>query len=180
MIPAYRLLEALPAAMREHPLWHLCGFALFALLVVISRRAQGSGKLLVALWNLTGVLLHELSHLTVGILLRAKPTGFSLIPRRVGNHWQLGSVSFSHINAFNAVPIAVAPLLLLGIAYLAAMNWSFWFAPSFASTLGLYGTIFVLSYNALPSRQDLRVACNWRSLLLYAPIAALGLYILLR
>lgn len=29
---------------------------------------------------------------------------------------------------------------------------------------------FVLLYNALPSRQDLRVANNWRSQLLYLPI----------
>jgi hypothetical protein len=114
----------------------------------------------------------------VGILLRARPTGLSLIPRRVGSYWQLGSVSFSHITAFNAVPIAFAPLILAGIAYLVALNWFFWFNPAFTTTLALYGVLFVLVYNALPSRQDLRVACNWRSLLLYLPLVTLIIFIL--
>jgi hypothetical protein len=170
--------EALPAPVQQHPFWHLCGIGLLLLLWGVNRRAQTSGIFLLALWNLMGVMLHELAHLLVGILLRARPTRLSLMPRRVGNYWHLGSVSFSHITAFNAVPIAFAPLILAGIAYVAVLNWFFWFNPAFSTTLALYGTLFVLVYNALPSRQDLRVACNWRSLLFYLPLLALIIFIL--
>ena len=156
-----------------HPFWHLGGLSLFLLLWLINHRAKSSGIYLAALWNLAGVILHELAHLTAGILLRARPTGFSLIPRRRGREWRLGSVSFSHITPLNAVPIALAPHCLAGIAWLVAYNWFFWLRPTLAATLLLYATLFLLLYNACPSRQDLRIACNWRSLLIYLPLLSL-------
>ena len=134
--------------------------------------------LVCALWNLVGVILHESMHLIAGILFRAHPTGISLIPRRKGNQWRLGAVHFTHINPINAVPIALAPLVLIGIAYLAVLNWFHWFPSSLPATLGLYAALFILLYNALPSHQDLRIACNWKSLLLYLPVLALlGIYL---
>jgi len=168
---------ALPQPVLQHPFWHLGGVILFLALWGINRRAQASGILLLALWNLAGVILHELAHIVIGILLRARPTNISLIPRRRGNIWQLGSVSFTRITAFNALPIALAPLILAGIAWLVSLNWYLWLNPSLASTLALYGVLFVLLYNAPPSRQDLRVACNWRSLLLYGTLVAVAICI---
>jgi hypothetical protein len=129
-----------------------------------------------ALWNLTGVILHELAHLLAGLLFSARPSGFSLLPHREGNYWRLGSVSFARITALNAVPIALAPLGLAGLAYWIARNWFAWYEPSFPSTLALYAAIYFLLYNALPSRRDLRVACNWKSLLLYSLLVAVAWY----
>ncbi len=169
----------LPEQIASHPLWHLCGVTLFLVLAAINRRARSSGALVLVLWNLTGVILHEAAHLLVGLLLRARPTSVSLLPHREGDGWRLGSVSFRGITAFNAVPVALAPLGLVGVAYWLAIHWFTWQAPSLAVTLALYGCVFVLLYNALPSRQDLRLACTWRSLLLYVPVAAaLGVYFL--
>jgi hypothetical protein len=170
----------LPEQVACHPLWHLCGISLFLVLVSLHRRASSSGVLVLVLWNLTGVILHEAAHLVVGLLLQARPTGISLLPHRDGNGWRLGSVGFRRITAFNAVPVALAPLSLIGVAYWLARNWFTWQAPSLPATLGLYGCVFILLYNALPSRQDLRVACSWRSLLLYVPLAAALVFYFLR
>ena len=156
----------------QHPWWHACGIGLFAALAAIQRRTGSSGIIVMALWNLPGVVLHEFAHLLAGLLFRARPSGFSLFPHREGRHWRLGSVSFSRINAINAVPVALAPLGLAGLAYWLAGNWCTWCTPSLPSTLALYATVYFLLYNSLPSRQDLRVACNWRSLLLYSLLAA--------
>lgn len=160
-------MQSLPAHCQHHPFWHLSGLTLFLALCVINQQAKKSGILLLAIWNLAGVMLHELAHLLVGILFRAEPTSFSLIPRRSGSRWQLGAVRFARINAVNAVPIAFAPLGLAVVAYLVANYWFTWLHASLTTTLALYAVLFLLLYNALPSRQDLRVATNWRSLVLY-------------
>ena len=164
------------ALVEQNPLWHVCGIGLFVVLAAIQCRARTSGILALALWNLTGVILHELAHLLVGLLFRARPAGFSLLPCRVGNYWRLGSVSFARITAVNAVPVALAPLGLAGLAYWVARNWFRWNTPSLPSTLVLYATVYVLLYNSLPSRQDLRVACNWKSIALYSLLATVAGY----
>ncbi len=164
---------SLPAHCQHHPLWHLCGLSLFLVLCVSNQQAKRSGIILLAIWNLAGVMLHELAHLLVGILCRAQPTNISLIPRRSGTRWQLGAVRFTRINAVNAVPIAFAPLGLTVVAYLVANSWFTWLHSTLTTTLALYAVLFILLYNALPSPQDLRVATNWGSLLLYGSALAL-------
>lgn len=155
----------------QHPVWHLAGFGLFLLLFVIHFRVKKSGIFVVALWSITGVVLHELAHLLAGILFGARPVNISLLPRFDGRKWRLGSVSFTRITAWNAVPVALAPIALIGVAYMVASYWFSLFKPSLAATLCLYATIFFLSYNALPSTHDLRIAGNWRSILLYGSLA---------
>jgi hypothetical protein len=154
--------------------WHLCGLALVAVLLFIGRASKRGGIITIFLWNLVGVALHELAHLLVGILLFAKPSGFSLIPHRQGDSVQLGSVSFRGLNAFNSLPVGLAPLGLIAIAFYLFQNWSQWFTPTLFSTVYVYFASFVLIYNAVPSRQDLKIAFGWKSILLYggAAIAA--------
>lgn len=139
----------------------------FLLLVAVHRWSRRKGIFVAAIWNLTGVILHELAHLLAGLLFRARPTGFSLIPRRSESGWKLGSVTFAKINAFNAVPVALAPLGLAFAAHVVWQSWNLWFNSDFASTIWKYVVMFVLLYNAIPSGHDLKVACNWKSLLLY-------------
>jgi len=165
--------------MTQHPLWHVCGAALFIVLTAIHRRTRSSGVFVIVLWNLTGVILHELAHLLVGLLFRAHPTAISLIPHRIGTNWRLGSVTFRRITPLNAVPVALAPLGLAALACLVASNWFSWYRPSFPTTLALYAAVFVLLYNSLPSRQDLRVAFNWKSILIYLPPTAFFAWYLL-
>lgn len=151
--------------------WHIAGITLVSVLVFIRRWVASRHIILVCLFCLPGVVLHELCHLAAGILFRAAPTGFNLIPERSADGWTLGSVEFGRVTAFNAVPIAFAPLALLFLAYETFLHWRVFFPyPTLLSTLGLYATVFVLAYESLPSIQDLRVATNWRSMALYAPL----------
>ena len=164
--------------MADLPLWwHLCGIVLVSSLFLLARQTRSAPILVICLTRLPGVILHELAHLLAGILFRARPESFNLIPQRRGDgRWALGSVAFRRVTAFNAVPIAFAPLALVPLAYLLFRFWFDWLAISLANTLLLYGLLFILVANALPSRQDLRVAANWRSILLYGIIAGLLWY----
>jgi hypothetical protein len=65
------------------------------------------------LFSVVGTLCHELAHFSVGLLLGAEPTGFSIIPRRQGRTWELGSVTFANLRWYNAAPAALAPFLVL-------------------------------------------------------------------
>jgi hypothetical protein len=76
-----------------------------------------------ALMGLGGTWLHEMAHLLIGLFLWAKPVSFSIWPRRSGAHWVLGSVGFRNLNIFNSGPVAMAPLLLLGLGWFLVDYW---------------------------------------------------------
>jgi hypothetical protein len=155
------------------PFWHAAGIALVGCLFVVRRWVASRHIVLICIFSLAGVALHEMAHFFVGVLCRANPCGFNLIPERSPDGgWTMGSVEFERVTAFNAVPIAFAPLLLLGLAYEAFVHWPLIFPyPTLPSTLGLYAAMYLLCYEALPSPQDLRIACNWRSVMLYGSVA---------
>jgi hypothetical protein len=128
-----------------------------------------------ALAVLPGTLCHELCHLGAGLLLNGRPARFSLLPRREGQTWILGSVGFAHVRWYNAFFLGAAPLLLLPLAY-GLLAWRLGGRPglSWGEGLWLYG-IANLVYASLPSWQDLRIAARspvgW---LLLAAAAAWG------
>jgi hypothetical protein len=107
------------------PYLHDAGFAPSVALVVIFYallRGVRDTMWRVALLSLPGTIAHELTHLVVGFLVHAKPHGFSIWPRRSGNGWILGSVSFRNIGLLNGAFVAFAPLLLLPIAWLCLIH----------------------------------------------------------
>ncbi len=154
------------------PIWHFAGTMLVFVLFVIRRWVASKHIVLISIFSLLGVVLHEMSHFVVGVICRARPCGFNLIPERSPDGgWTMGSVEFGRVTAFNAVPIAFAPLLLLVFAYETFFHWPLLFpSPTLLNTLVLYASMFVLTYESIPSRQDIRVATNWRSVLLYGLI----------
>lgn len=157
------------------PTWHACGGALMLLLLFLRRWVCRRSTVLMFLFLFPGYFLHEGLHALVGgLLFRAGICGFNLIPERnrIDGGWTLGSVEFGRVTAFNAVPIALAPLLLLPAAYYGVYRHWHWFFPSptLLNTLGMYFVMFVLIYESCPSRQDIRIATNWKSLLLYGSI----------
>lgn len=82
------------------------------------------------LFTLAGTICHELAHFFAGWLTGARPQSFSVIPRRAGNSWQLGSVALGNIRWYNAAPAALAPFLILLIPLLVAVcrtreGWKF-------------------------------------------------------
>lgn len=73
------------------------------------------------LFTLAGTICHELAHFCVGMLTGARPAAFTVIPRRVGNGWQLGSVSLTRVRWYNAAPAALAPFLVAVLPLLVAL-----------------------------------------------------------
>jgi hypothetical protein len=143
-------------------------FAFYALL-----RGVRTSRWRVALLALPGTFAHELAHLVVGFLLRAKPHGFSVWPRPYGNAWILGAVSFHNIGLLNGAWVALAPLLLLPVAWISLIHvlqplWimgrlGWWLLAGYVTATALFA--------ALPSIQDIKLGA--RSLLLYAAIGGL-------
>ena len=72
------------------------------------------------LFTVAGTISHEAAHFLVGLLTGARPVSFSVIPRRSGNSWELGSVALSNLRWYNAAPAALAPFLILVIPLLVA------------------------------------------------------------
>ena len=73
------------------------------------------------LFTLAGTICHELAHFCVGMLTGARPAAFTVIPRRVGNGWQLGSVCLTRVRWYNAAPAALAPFLVAVLPLLVAL-----------------------------------------------------------
>ncbi len=78
-------------------------------------RAFSRWPYLSALLWFPATFAHELSHLLIGMLLRAKPVGVSLWPRRIPgtNSFILGHVAFMNLTWWKKLPVATAPLWLL-------------------------------------------------------------------
>jgi hypothetical protein len=71
-------------------------------------------------FTLAGTLCHELAHWCVGWLTLARPAAMTLLPKRVGHGWEIGSVRLANVRWYNAAPMALAPLLLLALPFLIA------------------------------------------------------------
>lgn len=102
-----------------------------------------------------GTFLHELAHFTMALLLNGQPVSFSLIPRRSESGWTLGKVASQNITWYNAIPIAMAPLFLLILAF----NLEIWFGQYFNQFTFLLALVVIVE-NAIPSIQDFRVALS--------------------
>lgn len=135
-------------------------FFLMTAVIVLScfRHRTYRNIYLASLINMPGTVLHEMSHFIVGLLLGAQPTRFNLFPKKNGDSYVMGSVSFRNIRFYNAFPAAMAPLLLLLLAY--AVNVYFMRLP--AVNLWQYLLFILLETiiieNAVPSPTDFRVA----------------------
>ena len=119
----------------------------------------------VLIWYLTDFpvfLLHELSHYLIASLLgaRPEPPSFQIEEKINGaTEYTMGSVKCHNVNAFNALPIGLAPLLLLIPAIL-----------SFHLHLPFGIKLLILTYllpASRPSKQDLKVALTPSSLLVW-------------
>jgi len=131
--------------------------ALVALLLLFQRLKRFFWLFSLAI--LPGTFCHELCHLCVGGLLNGKPARFTLLPRREGTTWVMGSVAFAHVRWYNAFFLGLAPLLLLPVAW-AMLTWRLRGASfAWGELLWAYA-IANLVYAALPSWQDLRIAAR--------------------
>jgi len=136
-------------------------FYLILLVVFLTRLkyATYSSMWMSSLVNIPGTLLHEIMHFCVGAFLNARPCNFSILPRKnLEGDYVMGSVGFQNITFYNAVPAALAPLLLLPIGF----YLNRYFLPMMQPTLFNYVLYVLLQTiiveNAIPSRTDFCVA----------------------
>lgn len=102
-----------------------------------------------------GVFAHEMMHFLMAKLLWANPSLPNMIPRRHGDTWVMGSVSFEP-TFINSIPVALAPLLLLPASILLAAE----ILPN-AHGWQYFGWIWLIGsalHACMPSRQDWKVA----------------------
>ena len=115
-----------------------------------------------------GTLLHEFLHFIAGLMTFGRPTGFSVIPRRVARGYALGSVRFTRVRWYNAWFIGLAPLLLLPLA-LFLLVWRVQGLHGFVVVELLWAYLLAtLIYASLPSWPDIKIAASSFWLLLFA------------
>lgn len=153
------------------------------LLVVFLMRlkyATYSSMWLSALINIPGTFLHELMHLTIGALFNARPCNFSIFPKRNEyGEYVMGSVGFRNITYYNAIPAALAPILLLPIAFYLDRYIRPTISPSVLNYILYILLQTILIENAIPSRVDFQVAGKFISgIVIYVSIAVLALVFL--
>ncbi len=115
---------------------------------------------LFSLLALPGTVCHEACHWAVGHLLNGRPVRFTVVPRREGRGFVLGSVALANLRWYNAFFIGLAPLLLLPAAF-GLFLWRFGGTsnPGWPE-LGLAFLLANLLFGAIPSGQDLRIAAR--------------------
>ena len=121
------------------------------------------------LFTVAGTICHELAHALAGWLTGAGPSQLTVIPRRKGRHWELGSVTLTRVRWYNAAPAALAPFAILLIPLAVA-----WWRTAPGWRFGLLDLLlaFVLAPQLLsfwPSRVDWRIAArSWPYLIIIA------------
>src|SRR5574344_1788985 len=95
-------------------------FLLIFLVIVLSSIKHSSYK---NIWTTAsikslGTFFHASPHFLVVLILNAKPTSFTLFPKKENGYYVMGSVGFRNICWYNAIPSAMAPLLLIIVGYM--------------------------------------------------------------
>ncbi len=115
---------------------------------------------LCSLLALPGTLCHEACHWTVGKLLNGQPVHFTVIPRKEGHGFVLGSVAFRNLRWYNAFFVGMAPLALLPLAY-GLLLWRLGGDPALGwSEAAMVFLLANLVFAAIPSWQDVRIAAR--------------------
>lgn len=118
---------------------------------------------ILSLLKLPGTLAHELCHLVPGLLLGARPVGFTIIPKRGGDGaYTLGSVSFENIRWYSGWLIGLAPLALLPISF-SVLRWRAAIPDSGAPEFFWLYVCATFAISSWPSRADFRIvaAYSW-------------------
>ncbi|MBF0419473.1 MAG: hypothetical protein HQL78_04840 [Magnetococcales bacterium] len=114
-----------------------------------------------ALVNFIGVVLHEVAHFIVAWLLGGRPTRFSVWPQRTVDGFLFGHVVCARMNTFNALPIGLAPLMLLPVAWMLDRQFFVHFPRTTGSYIIYLFLLVIIIENALPSTADWRVVWKY-------------------
>ena len=136
-------------------------FYLILLVIILVRLKYGtySSMWLSAIINIPGTILHELMHFIVGLALNAKPVNFTVLPKKdsYGNY-VMGSVGFTNMTFYNAIPSAMAPLLLLPIGFYVNRYALPVMEPSIGNYILYVLLQTIIIENSIPSSADFKVS----------------------
>ena len=120
-------------------------------------------------YNIPGTILHEMMHYIVGLVLNARPCNFTIFPRKSPDgYYVMGSVGFRNVTFYNAVPSAMAPLLLLVIGFYLNRYYLPLMRPTMLNYVLYVLLQTIIIENAMPSGADFRVAGMYlKGILLY-------------
>lgn len=131
-----------------------------------AKMLQSQTDYLVLIAYCSSVFFHELAHFIVSFLLGGKPSNFTIIPLKTEYkdengtayiHWEFGSVTTNNTTFINALPIGLAPLLLLVVAYYVYVYFFNYFNVNEFSIIFMYLILYMLISNSLPSIDDLKM-----------------------
>lgn len=159
-------------------------FLLIVLVIFLMRIKYATYKSmwLTATVNLLGTFLHELCHFLVGMITNAQPVDFDILPKKTApGLYTMGSVSFENVRFYNALPSALAPLLLLFFGFWLNQNLRLLMEPTINNYLLYIFFQTIIIENAIPSRTDLKVAFRYPlGILLYGGLGLLFLKLFLK
>lgn len=128
-----------------------------------------------AVINIPGTLLHEFMHFIIGLMLNARPCNFTLWPKRSLEGYVMGSVSFRNMTFYNAVPAALAPLLLLPIGFYANRYLLPEMKPTLVNCILYILVQTIIIENAMPSKADFKVAGMYKSGVIFYSVIGIAL-----
>lgn len=148
-------------------IWHLNVLDLAFIVLFFNIRERFSSSMTgVFIFHFLGTLLHELSHFLMALFLGAKPSFPFLLPKKdIDGSIVLGRVDVASSKWYSAFLISIAPLSLMGIAFLLQKYYFLYFGFSFLSVLFYFYLLIVLIDSSIPSSQDLRIAISGMNLL---------------
>ncbi|WP_188109514.1 hypothetical protein [Sulfurimonas indica] len=153
-------------------------FSIILIVVLIERLKNYTSGNIAGVWiaNFIGTFFHELAHFVVSVLLFGKPVKVSLFPKKQENGYVLGYVESSNVTWYNALPISLAPLVLIPVAFY-FKEYFFVFVDQNVYTylLEIFITATLLE-NAIPSLQDFKVAFSNIGFIFYIAIVAAYFY----
>ena len=153
-----------------HALWPLLLYLLPSFALALLIRHLSARHPVFFVFTLAGTICHELAHFGVGWLMGARPSGLTVVPRRVGDGWELGSVRLANARWYNAAPVALAPLLVLAIPFLVAW-WRIRFGLRFGLTDAALACLLAPQFLACwPSSTDWRIAARSWPVVVVVPL----------
>jgi hypothetical protein len=146
------------------PFYFMITVIIFFIVINYNQKIYNKSYFLYIIINLPGTLLHELMHFIIGLISLARPTNFSIIPKRKDGYITFGYVGFNNIRWYNAFPTGMAPLLIIPfIPYL--FNLYFTEIALMKGSInayiysGILGYIFYSLFLSIkPSKPDFQIA----------------------
>ena len=133
-------------------------FLVITILIMHLRYTASNSRLGIILFDLPGTILHELSHYIIAFIIGCRPTGFTVIPRRVANGWMIGEVKITKGRGLHLIIVAFAPLLLIPLAFWVDYHFFYYFSYTYTNIFLYFYILINILVSAIPSTVDFKVA----------------------